>query len=79
VWVLNDDYEGSLWDLVRVTEPSSSDSNLMNDQNQSRHVVIQLPPSAGLTGRVEAISDIPNHSAGLSLGRSLTRSEQWKL
>jgi hypothetical protein len=33
--VLNDAYKDLVWDLVRVMEPSSSDSNLMNDQNQS--------------------------------------------
>jgi hypothetical protein len=33
--MLIDDCEGLVWDLVRVTEPSGSDSIPMKDQNQS--------------------------------------------
>jgi hypothetical protein len=35
VYVLNNGYEDPGRDLVKVMEPSISDSNLMNDQNQS--------------------------------------------
>ena len=35
MYILNDGYKRIVWDLVRVTKPSSSDPKLTNNQNQS--------------------------------------------